>query len=470
MRIRSIAAALCFMLVFGGAVFGTGGQAAGATRAERIVASLSAQRLASEFHLSPGEAKTRIERQPGIDRLAWSLRKSLGASFAGAFIDHKDEGRLHVRTTSGPSRAALHLVGSSELGRFVVWRAARYSVGELASMKAELRRRFAQAGVMFVTLAVDERTNKIHVRLPVRDAQVREIGARAKKVGSWAAAADSASQNLARYQRVARSFTGAVSMERVGWNTHQLACYAGTRPACDDPLRGGIAMEEVSPNGFGLCTAGFNAKSRSDGKPYVLTAGHCVNVANRLDSRWQTQMPKDGGLHWIGYWWNGQFNDAGDAGIVTVDNPTGWRPGPYVLVRRSPEGPFDTEENQLYVIRGVRTVSGLTIDGSVLCKTGAVTATTCGLFRGGGIDAGPGRPDNLGHVSAMTCQGDSGGPVYKSHYGYGLVSIAAGAELMPRTVNPGWREYDDPARCFTDFLYQGLAGAQNLRNVDILTG
>jgi streptogrisin C len=46
--------------------------------------------------------------------------------------------------------------------------------------------------------------------------------------------------------------------------------------ACDAPMRGGIRLDGRRDNGtFGGCTVGFNVK-RADGRPFVLTAGHCV--------------------------------------------------------------------------------------------------------------------------------------------------------------------------------------------------
>lgn len=50
------------------------------------------------------------------------------------------------------------------------------------------------------------------------------------------------------------------------------ACDRSDNIECDPPLRGSVWIQNNSTGG--VCSAGFNTRSKSDNKPYVLTAGH----------------------------------------------------------------------------------------------------------------------------------------------------------------------------------------------------
>jgi streptogrisin C len=69
-------------------------------------------------------------------------------------------------------------------------------------------------------------------------------------------------------------------------------------PHCDRPLRGGVYIESTNATSharYPQCTAGFIARSRSDRKPYVMTAGHCFDDFDDDDSSWAAATPNPGG-------------------------------------------------------------------------------------------------------------------------------------------------------------------------------
>ncbi len=96
-------------------------------------------------------------------------------------------------------------------------------------------------------------------------------------------------------------------------DSQEEACDFSGDIECDPPLRGSVRI-----TGAGVCTAGFNVESRDDAKPYVLTAGHCDGGSQT----WYTQFA-DESSHAIGPFHNSQNDDATDAGILRVNNPSG---------------------------------------------------------------------------------------------------------------------------------------------------
>lgn len=191
-------------------------------------------------------------------------------------------------------------------------------------------------------------------------------------------------------------------------------------------------------------------------------------------------MPKDGVSHWIGYWHRGEQIQSHDAGIITVDNPSGWQPAPIVLVRATVDDGRTTTYNEVYPIRFVRSSANLPAD-RYLCSTGAsgarttgtaISWTRCGRYHSGGHTGSPIPPSqvgtqNLGRVDFDSCGGDSGGPVYAQNAAYGLVTNASSDGYM-RDVNYGFFTIPDVVCGSGHSFYQGIIGAQDAMNVDTL--
>jgi hypothetical protein len=78
------------------------------------------------------------------------------------------------------------------------------------------------------------------------------------------------------------SWSGGVSTEACGWSG-PVADFN-----CDPPLRGGTGIHSDQANWTTIhCTAGFNVRSNSDYKWYVMTAGHCGEEG----TGWWTEQP-----------------------------------------------------------------------------------------------------------------------------------------------------------------------------------
>jgi hypothetical protein len=232
-----------------------------------------------------------------------------------------------------------------------------------------------------------------------------------------------------------------------------LDCVA-SRDDCSAPLRGGVEIFRVNAQNQrlpGQCTAGFIASSRTDGKLYVITAGHCAAEAGT--GTWAARFP-DGSVHVVGAVHRYDYGTGGDEAILNINNPSGWKlPQGWVYVKASP----NTTLNDQYPI----TSAQYSTLGARVCETGATTGTVCGtvVALGRTVCVGPSVTScrwiaNLGEAGFRAGQGDSGGSVYAAHQAFGLVSAGATDNLHGGAVT----------------YYQGINGALNAMNVNIVHG
>ena len=184
---------------------------------------------------------------------------------------------------------------------------------------------------------------------------------------------------------------------------------------CDPPLRSGIWTYA----GLVGCTGSFLARSRSDGRLYQMTAGHCGVV---LGSTWVTQFV-NGIAHSIGRVKNRRFDITGDMGIITVDNPPGWQGRAWVSVR----GGIGTTTDNAYPIW----TDAAPVVGARVCFSGAASRpSNCGVVTRTNVTVtySGRRVTVAGLTEANFCAvaGDSGSPVFANHVAYGVVSGNAG--------------------------------------------
>jgi hypothetical protein len=220
--------------------------------------------------------------------------------------------------------------------------------------------------------------------------------------------------------------------------THRFGSYACQYPLCDRPLRAGIRIDYA---GQGRCTGGFTARSRTDARWYVVTAGHCLR--KRL-SDWSTAWV-DGTADVIGPPEAFQFNAYGDMGIIRISQEKHWLPRPWVHVTDGP----DTSADQAYKINADK----LSVLGMRICATGAFYGRSdCGYVNELDVtaDVGDGITVNfLGLTSVCGIEGDSGAPMYAKHIAYGVVvggPVGGGCET----------------------LYQGIRAVENKLGIDVL--
>lgn len=210
-----------------------------------------------------------------------------------------------------------------------------------------------------------------------------------------------------------RAYGTAVVLEHsaTAYRARKQACHfeTGYGLACDKPLRGGPAINR----GTALCSAGFITRSRSDNKPYLLTAGHCGS------GTWSTHF-YDGSSHVIGNTWGRPRDDAeGDYQIITINKPgaDGWAIRAWVYVNSSlghPGVPGTTYDPDYHISND----SGSRVTDRV-CKTGGQGLTDCGTVTRLNVTT----PWGLRHTAETNyCAvgGDSGGPVYVGHVARGI--------------------------------------------------
>lgn len=157
--------------------------------------------------------------------------------------------------------------------------------------------------------------------------------------------------SLARVERTAAGFEGAVRIARSEASSLRIRSEACQAAAFSDrPMRGGVRI-----GASGTCTAGFDVRSRSDGKYSVLTAGHRVSGDA---GTWHTRT-SGGTLHAIGIRHSWVQGSAGDAALVR--NWTGYWIGPPtptagILIPYSPDAPSANNNDGIGALRheGVR--------------------------------------------------------------------------------------------------------------------
>jgi streptogrisin C len=349
--------------------------------------------------------------------LVHEAERDLGPGFGGAWID-RETGRVKLGVTG--ESAALRTDARSTLAETGLQDGADlvtvdHSQEELDTATAWLAERLKQpnaAAPLPVQFGTRTDRNAIDIDLP-RDAE---------PTGEQRAAVDEAVARFGDLVRVG-GYAGTPHSRSCNWHW------------CDPPLRGGIAL--MDGGGTLQCTAGFNATGRgANADAFLMTAGHCRGAGG---GTWKSRF-SNLSVHDIGAWQNATFDYWGDAGILRVNNPRGWLPLPWVLVRGSAE--VGHSEGYKIRHRGTSTV------GMTVCTTGAGTGySDCGVVTHVNASvAGFGPFMTRGNFCGT--YGDSGGPMYKNETAYGI--HVGGA------VSPG-----------CDSWYTERVHAENLTNTSI---
>jgi streptogrisin C len=375
--------------------------------------------LAADRGISVAEAQRRIGWQRRAADFTNDVRKVLSAGFGGVWIAPDDGDRVKVGLVAGAAdRGAVRSAqATAELSDAVDTVEVRYPYAHLEMINGWLRDQLVavNAGAAW-PLAAGLRPDRNQVRLALPQNGVLTDAQRG--------VVDTARQR----------FGEAVYLDTYSAKPRTAAC---DYPVCDAPLRAGIAIVAASS---GPCTGGFLARSRSDGRLYQFTAGHC---AARDRNNWVTTFT-DGTVHTIGPVHNHRWSTVGDMAILRVNNPAGWDPRAWVFVTASE----DTTRDETYHI----SADNFSTLGQRVCTTGAALGhSDCGTvteldvtFTAEGVTVG-----GLGRANFCAIGGDSGAPVYASHTAYGIVSARDG-------------------EC--NSLYQGIREAEDLMNVNVAHG
>jgi streptogrisin C len=286
--------------------------------------------LAADRGISIPEAQRRIGWQEPAHQLGEELRQALGDRFGGLWFDEAGGGRVKVGLVGNHVAEASALIEQRKLSAVTDLVPVRYSYNYLEAANGWLSAAIATANRGAATrLASSMLVHKNVVQLKRPHGQ--RLSAAQRQV------VDEAKRRLGA-AHVLGSWGGRIRTDACGF-------YGGSFD-CDAPLRGGVALYRV--NSTAACSAAFYAKSRSDGKPYIMTAGHC-GAGGSLWNAWQ---PRTGMEHRVGEMWRRSLRDPPDPddhAIVRIDNPTGWSPRPWVYVHAS----ATTVEDPDYVIKTV---------------------------------------------------------------------------------------------------------------------
>ncbi len=387
--------------------------------------------LASDLGISIREAQRRVGWQEPAMQLGEELRQALGDRFGGLWFDEAGGGRVKVGVVGSDAAGAGPLIAGRKLTAVTDLVAVRYSYAELEQAHAWLSGAIINANPptgkgeitgLASALLVDK--NKVELQLP-----------RGQSLNAAQQAAVSAAKRRLGTMLTLDSWSGKAETETCEWDV-SLPTWD-----CDPPLRGGVGMVRGISGGIVTCSTGFNVRSNSDNKWYVMTAGHCGAIGTvwnayppdycRANNCWALDI---GPMH------NAVDSGYDDFGIVAnSSNLSVWRPGPYVYVHLSP----DTTKNALYPIEGV----GSSSVGMRVCVSGGESGTDCGAVKAVNWPVAGG----YAVVDYCTTYGDSGSPVYSGNLARG---IHIGSKLGATACH--------------DRLYQGVAEAAKKLNVYVV--
>lgn len=380
-----------------------------------------------ERGVSLGEAQRRTEWQRRAETLQATAATELGSdSFGGVWMGLDDD-RVKlgvVGGATGPNTASARAVTRSGLddGADVV--PVRYSLNTLTAANDWIAKRFAAAN------KGQKRTLMTGIRTDLNTVQ---LGVPAGKLAPAQQALVDAAK--ARFGDMLRFET----------RTGELIPTSCTYPNCDAPLRGGVRIYTRKAGAPGkACTGGFVARSWSDQKLYLFTAGHCVR--DGYTGTWYTRTSNGtevaiGAVHnWV-FGWSGDY--GGDMAILRIDSIARWAPQPYVFVTDGPT----TVRNELYRIYSTSTTPMHTR----ICTTGgSYGRTDCGRVLELDVTGNYlGREiHRLGRSNICSTEGDSGAPVFSDGKARGL--------HVARTKNTS-----------CDTFFQSISLAEDYLRVDV---
>lgn len=374
---------------------GRSGEAAAATQVTtgQELEDPSVLSLVEDYGTTVEQARSQMEAQVAAGRAERDLPPELLEVYSGRQIFHDRGGKVVIGLTDEARVSAVR-------EHF-----ARYGVGDLDHKVVAAKQK--QIDDMIESTTGRLSASRSAGSAPLVEVGNSELGMVTVRVASGAL--NDAEAEVVRTATAAPDRYKVIRVERIPVSEEEACDFTGNIE-CDPPLRGSVWMT----GGGRVCTAGFNTRSNSDNKPYVLTAGHCRN-----SSTWSTQF-EDESVHNIGPFHNAQNDAETDAGIIRVNNPSGWQFG-WPLVTVDPTG-GEGPANEAYVINLVLN-PGL---GDRVCATlGNSARTDCGTVTDTSVTGGG--TDGLFQVSDLCTEGgDSGSPYFASHVAYGIHSAGDG--------------------------------------------
>jgi len=342
---------------------------------------------AREFSISKATAEDRLATQKRGVGIVEKLEAALGKNYAGVWFDNAT-GEFVIPQVPSASRANVKsTLAASGLGASETRQSsAKFTWEELEQAQRDLDLKLKpQIERDVVQTAPNPRTNAVQVLV-----------------------AEAATEtDLSEIQRLQDQASVAVEVTRIAsprFTAKPVACNTTTH-SCDKPFRGGVYIDSTAAS----CSAGFRATGNVSGSRYMLTAGHCLALANVWSAYTSTGQKQTVGAgeeasfpvnDWAKVNMDGGYWDEGASSPSTVIN---WANTQNIGI---------AYESLSYV-------------GESVCHSGQRTGTSCGVVTK--INQTVNYPQGL--VYHMTevkgwCSyyGDSGGPVWNGNTALGLVS------------------------------------------------
>ena len=229
------------------------------------VQSFEIDAYSENFGVSEGLAEERMETQAdGTEAdIVGELEDRLGADYAGVWFDNAT-GEFVVPMLPGTSGQVVSSeLAAAELGEDEFrTRQVQSSWEELEAAQDQIDAGWAmlvesgRLGTGMMRTGLDPRANSVIVRLSTQatDAEKAEVERLVGRVGVDVELLD-------------------INPERLDVKT--MACSVQYR-MCDLPLRGGTYIESSLSENRKHCSTAFPARGNTNGKRYILTAGHCI--------------------------------------------------------------------------------------------------------------------------------------------------------------------------------------------------
>ncbi len=353
-----------------------------------------------------------VQANGGTANIAGDLEDRLNDDFAGVWFD-PESGEYVVPLASATVDAAVDKeMAAAQLSDDYRTRVVQYSWEELEAAQEQIDIKlseFFDASLVYTSL--DPRTNAAVVHV--------------------AAAANQ--KDRATLRRIAKDVGGQVELRADNEDLFQGvrdAC-SNLVPNCGSPLRGGVEIGPWKTANGGTCTAAFRAIGKTNGKKYLLSAGHCAAAKNPSNPilNWQARdeqkLPAYGQAKYLGeveqlafpsHDWM-KINVTGSEWDIPLLNWPSmvayWSKGSGV----AGQPPIDAE----YPIYG----EAASVVGQGVCHSGIASGGTCGQVVETDVSYNFGEPGNTTHdlvevKGACSEGGDSGGPWFASNIAYGI--------------------------------------------------
>jgi hypothetical protein len=323
---------------------------------------------------------------------------ALGGSFAGAWYDPDDGGRLHLAVTD-------------TAGQDVIARAEHAFADNSVDDDVRIERRpISRDRLSAVHDAADKALGNL-----LKDGQVTTYVDDQTSSLVFEYAADASDRDLAELHAAASDAGVPVSLEAASRNDLRAdtdACDGGIFGSflgCDPNIRGSQWIQ--SGDNVATCSIGFIAWSPL-GSPELVTAGHCLA---KTGASWYAWAPS-AGQQLVGPRSSWQYGPS-DWGIIWDQNSPYWSPDHYIYTDPYPQ----------YSVTGV----GSSVAGNSICvgsgvMLGSAGHSVCGTITHNDQTITTVDGVTLTHMrEANTCNGyggASGGPFYLSGLGYGIMS------------------------------------------------